>query len=79
MKKNRPNELINRVIETERKNGKDISIRSIAIKSGLNYVKLNEQLKNNDWNPTFETLEKIGDALGYSFTIRAEKRKEYIN
>lgn len=75
MKKNRPNELINRLIKSERDNGNPISVRSIALKAGLNYNKLNEQLKNNEWNPNFETLESIGDAMGYSITIRAEKKK----
>ncbi len=75
MRKNRPNQLINRLIETERKNGNNISVRSISIKAGINYMTLNTQLKDIEWNPTFETLEKIGEAMGYSITVRAEKHK----
>lgn len=70
MKKNTPSAIINRLIEAE-----NVSVRSVALKAGIDYVQLSKNLKNNDWNPPFNSLEKIGDALGYSITIRAEKRK----
>jgi DNA-binding phage protein len=52
-----------------------MSVRQIALKAGIDYVQLSKNLKNEDWNPAFDTMEKIGDALGYSISIRAEKKK----
>ena len=75
MKKNTPQVLINRLLEIEREQGNKISIRSLAIKSGLDYVQFSKSIKKENYNPSFATLERIGDALGYTITLRAEKKR----
>jgi DNA-binding phage protein len=75
MKKNTPQVLINRLLEIEREQGNKISIRSLAIKAGLDYVQFSKSLKKENYNPSFATLERIGDAMGYSITLRAEKKR----
>ena len=53
---------------------KNISLKSLSIKSGLNYEKLrNYRYKN--YEPTFKTMCKIADALGVSLDdLRSDKK-----
>jgi len=75
MKKNTPQVLINKILQDEKELGNKISVRKLAMKAGLDYVQFSRSLRNETYNPSFKTILRIGDALGYTITLRAEKKR----
>ena len=75
MKKNTPQVLINKLLQDEKDLGNKISIRKLAMKAGIDYVQFSRSLRNETYNPSFRTMERIGEALGYTITLWAEKKR----